>query len=142
MSDQNVQRSSTVNELERVRDILFGETARSYDDRLAGLQRYLDELKAEMTQLTAATSAQDEAQSQSLAETQNALSQTLHQMHQEILAAIARLEDQKVNRQDFGRALVQLGESLMAPQPLSAPAVIESQPDPSQPDENQTDDGS
>jgi cell division protein FtsB len=139
MSDQTYQRSATVNELERVRDILFGETARSYDERLDSLKRYLDDLKAEVTQLTAATSAQNEAQSQSLVEAQHALSQSLQQMQQEILAAIARLEDQKVNRYEFGRALIQLGESMLTGQPTPSPVPDQNQPDQNQPDESQPD---
>lgn len=115
--------SPSQGDLDRLRDILFGQQARTTNQRLA-------ELEAELGALTETTNASASAAAAQLADTHHQLAQQLEalgaalaqfrteaqhrddQLRQELLALIRDLEHRKTARRDLGQMLVDLGQRL------------------------------
>lgn len=84
---QASDREDVQNELERLREILYGRQARLVNQRLAELETRLDQLQTEMQR-------RDD------------------QLRQELLRLITALERDKASRQDVGQMLMELGQRL------------------------------
>lgn len=132
---------ATINDLERLRDILYGEQARTTEQRLSDLEARLHDVSAALEsaqhkigeqinkQGSAHNSAQQElgerlssqiallqAELQSLRTDLNqrldALENTQRQRTEAVRAELLAIIEQKVARQDFGQMLIELGQRL------------------------------
>lgn len=117
------------NELDHIRDILFGTQSREMEQRIEALEAALQTLSSQLRdQLNQQAQRQSEAtQSQAAAQAEqlqqmgqtlqaglDGLSAELQQLRQEVAQAVQRLEHEKTNRVDLGQLLVALGEQLQA----------------------------
>ncbi len=134
MASKNNQETATPTELERLRDILFGEYARHTELKIEDIESHLNQFRREILK---ALSDQESIQANQLETTRQALDDKLSQagnshqalenrldqfaadVNQQIAALreemnehLARLADELTNRRVLGRLLTDLGQEL------------------------------
>ena len=106
----------SVNELERLRDILFGSQARTIETRLNELEVEIDEKSTKYKKLAADLQNQLHSVRKELAElaertriVQSESRERDDSLREEFFNLIASLESKKASRQELGQMLVDLG---------------------------------
>ncbi len=107
-------------ELERLRDILYGDYARDtsvqLDDLEARLATFRQELLTRTSDLDQAQSDQLEVTRQTLEDRLGALEQhftnRIDNFEAQMAEQLAKMDDQKANRRELGRMLVMIGQKL------------------------------
>ena len=104
--------AATPQDLERVREILFGGVIRDHDARFATLQRDLERLQKSLDKTNQELTNRDRAQSQKLEEARQDLQTTAEELRAELRAAADRLSDEKVDREQLGNLFVEIGNQI------------------------------
>lgn len=122
MSEKKSATGPTFSELERLRDILYGEYARDASVRMDDLEAHLAQFRLEVLKnlqdQDSGQANQLEVTRQELIDKIDALSTSLHKrmddLEADMLRRFAAMDDQKANRRDLGQMLVAMGQQLQA----------------------------
>ncbi|HRJ43214.1 MAG: hypothetical protein KJZ86_15440 [Caldilineaceae bacterium] len=99
-------------DLERVRDILFGGIVRDYDARFATLQRDLERLQKALERTNEQLAAQESAQNKKLQETRQELQASTDELRAETRSDLDRLTNEKVDREQLGNLFIEVGNQI------------------------------
>lgn len=134
---------SSVKELERLRDILYGEQARATEDRLGDLEKRLEKVRSELNalfrkehkslqtslekQINALNKQFDEHEVEASERLENTRSELtndftnrlndqatqLRELRQQLVEVSAALEESKVSCSDLGALLIEMGQRIL-----------------------------
>ena len=90
-------------------ELLFGEQMRNYEKRFAHLQENLKE-NQDSNSLRMGQLHQD--MMQHLANLESRLTAQINRNHEEMLARLEKLDDQKLDRQQLGGMLIEIGKQI------------------------------
>ena len=114
MSEENQGGSSfgAMQDVERIREIIFGSQMRDYEQRFRLLQRDLEGLQGELEALREQVSAQGKEQDKKLQALRDDTRQSDDDLRAEMREAVDRLTMAKVDRSMLGDLLIELGDRL------------------------------
>jgi uncharacterized protein YukE len=113
------EQATSIQEVDRIRDIIFGPQMRSYQERFQQIARDMERLQQELDRLSQQLAEQDGSQSKRL----QALRQEVREADDNLRAELRRRADQltsdKVSRDSLGELFVELGTRLQSGGSLS-----------------------
>jgi sirohydrochlorin ferrochelatase len=115
MSDEQVNAISQVEapqEVDRIRDIIFGHQMRDYDQRFQIVRRDLERLQQELDRLAERLAEQDSSQAKRLQELRQEMRRADDDLRDELRQATQTLTDDKVDRVALGELFIELGTHL------------------------------
>jgi predicted nucleic acid-binding Zn-ribbon protein len=112
MSEEQIQSTATSQEVDRIRDIIFGPQMRDYEQKFNTVQRDLDRLQQELDRLNEQLTDQDSNQSKKLQALRRELRQADDDLRDELRQTAERLITEKVDRVALGDLFVELGNHL------------------------------
>ena len=114
MSEENQGGSSfgAMQDVGRIREIIFGSQMRDYEQRFRLLQRDLEGLQGELQALREQLSAQGKEQDTKLQALRDDTRQSDDDLRAEMREAVDRLTMDKVDRSTLGDLLIELGNRL------------------------------
>jgi septal ring factor EnvC (AmiA/AmiB activator) len=115
MSDDKAQvppGTETVEEVGRIRDILFGQQMRDYQQRFDALRRDLDRQQGELDRLREQLAEQDADQGKKLGAQRQETRAAEEALRSELRETAALLSDQKADRTVLAEFFLQLGAIL------------------------------
>lgn len=110
MSDQQLQASSQ--DVERIRDIIFGTQMRDYQQQFEALQQDVVRLRQEIDQLSERLGEQDSSQGKKVQTLRRDMRQADDDLRSELRETAQKLTADKVERVDLGRLFLELGTHL------------------------------
>jgi predicted nucleic acid-binding Zn-ribbon protein len=110
MSEQQLQTNSQ--DVERIRDIIFGSQMRDYQQQFEALQRDLARLQQEIDQLNERLAEQDSSQGKQVQAVRRELRQADDDLRSELRETAQRLTTGKVERADLGQLFLEIGNHL------------------------------
>ena len=99
-------------DMERVREILFGGVILDYDARFATQQRDLERLQRALEKTNEQLAAQDSAQNKKLQEARQDFQTAIDDLRAETRSALDRLSAEKVDREQLGNLLIEMGNQI------------------------------
>ena len=99
-------------EVDRIRDIIFGSQMRTYEGNFQTIQRDLERLLHEIDRLNEKIDEQDRDHSKKLQALERELRKADDNLRTELRETALKLTDEKVDRQVLGDLLVELGSQL------------------------------
>lgn len=102
----------TAQEVERIRDIIFGPQMRDYEQRFQTLQRDLSRLQQELDRLTDQLAEQGNSHNKKLNELRRDMRQADDDLRDEMRRTAAQLTNDKVDRMALGALFIELGNQL------------------------------
>ncbi len=105
-------KASTPQDVERIRDIIFGRQMRDYEGRFEAVTRDLERLQQELDRLTQALADQDGEHAKKLQTLRQELRTSDDGIRSELRDTAQRLTVDKVDRVMLGDLLVELGTHL------------------------------
>jgi len=99
-------------EVERIRDIIFGAQMRNYDQQFQTVQRDLERLQQEIDQLTEQLADQDSAQGKKLQDLHREMRKADDDLRTELRQTAQKLTTDKVDRVALGELFIELGTHL------------------------------
>ena len=99
-------------DVERIRDIIFGSQMRDYSQRFEAVERDLARLQGEIDRLTEQLAEQDSDQTKKLQALRRDMRQADDDLRNELRETAQRLSTEKVQRIDLGRLFLELGNHL------------------------------
>jgi len=117
MTDEQSQatpRAETPQEVDRIRDIIFGPQMRDYEQRFQTVQRDLDRLQQATDRLNEQLADQDSAQVKKLQALRQEMRQADDDLRTELRQTAQTLTTDKVDRLALGEMFIQLGTHLKA----------------------------
>jgi predicted RNase H-like nuclease (RuvC/YqgF family) len=117
MSDEQAQTASAAEapqEVDRIRDIIFGPQIRDYEQRFQNTQRDLDRLQQGIDQLTEQLAEQDSSHNKKLQALRREVRQADEDLRDELRQTAQKLTVDKVDRIALGDLFVELGTHLKA----------------------------
>ncbi|RME45610.1 MAG: hypothetical protein D6791_10300 [Chloroflexi bacterium] len=115
MTDEQAQttpQAQTAQEVDRIRDIIFGPQMRDYEQRFQRIQRDLDRLQQATDRLNEQLSEQGSNQEKKLQALRQEMRQADDDLRNELRQTAQMLTTDKVDRQMLGELFVQLGTHL------------------------------
>jgi predicted nucleic acid-binding Zn-ribbon protein len=112
--EHTVVQNESGQEMDRVREIIFGAHMRDYQKQFQALQRDIDRLEQELDRLTGRVSEQDSDQGKKTQELRREMRQADKELRQELREAAQELASQKVDRVALGELFIELGTQLKA----------------------------
>lgn len=113
MSDaENPKSATSPQDLERVREILFGGVIRDHDTRFATLQRDLERLQKALDRTNEELANQDSAQSRKLQETRQEFQTENDEIRAELRSSVERLSSAKVDKEQLGNLFIEMGNQI------------------------------
>jgi len=115
MADKQTKATSqveSVQEVERIRDIIFGPQMRDYDQRFQTVQRDLDRLQQGIDRLTKQLADQDSSQSKKLQDLRREMRKADDDLRDELRQTAQELMTDKVDRVALGELFIELGTHL------------------------------
>lgn len=115
MTDEPTAAASPVEsaqEVDRIRDIIFGSQMRDYEERFQIVQRDLERLQQEIDRLAERLADQDTAQGKKLEGLRRDMRQANDERRDELRQTAQRLTTEKVDRAILGELFVELGVHL------------------------------
>jgi len=106
-------------EVDRIRDIIFGSQMRTYDSNFQMIQRDLERLQQGIDHLKEALAEQEKAYSQKLQLLERELRKADDGLRDELREPTRRLSDEKADRQMLGDLFIELGSQLKSTRTLS-----------------------
>ncbi|QQS31272.1 MAG: hypothetical protein IPM47_10280 [Sphingobacteriales bacterium] len=94
------------NQISAIRDILFGQNMKVYDEEFNQLRHVISQHRKETD--TNLHQAIDEL-TRALADAEKRIFEQMQKNHEEVLAAISKLEDDKLDRRKLGKLLSDIG---------------------------------
>jgi predicted RNase H-like nuclease (RuvC/YqgF family) len=110
MSDEHLQASSQ--DVERIRDIIFGTQMRDYQQLFEALQRDVARLQQEIDQLNEQLAEQDSNQGKKIQALRRDTRQADDELRSELRETAQKLATDKVERADLGRLFLEIGTHL------------------------------
>jgi len=110
MTDDQLQ--ATSQDVERIRDIIFGTQMRSYQQRFEVLQQELARLRQDIENLTERLANQERSQEKKAEALRSEACQATDDLRNELREATQRLSSEKVERIDLGQLLLKIGNHL------------------------------
>jgi predicted nucleic acid-binding Zn-ribbon protein len=110
MSDEQLRASSQ--DVERIRDIIFGTQMRDYQQQFNALQRDVNRLQKEIDRLQEQLVEQDSAQEKKLQALRLDMRQADDDLRLEMRETARKLTADKVERVDLGRLFLEIGTYL------------------------------
>jgi hypothetical protein len=104
--------AESVEEVGRIRDIIFGQQMRDYQQRFDALRRDLERLQGELDRLRQQLTDQDGDQSKRLGALRQETRDADEALRSELRETAARLTDEKTDRSVLADLLIQLGANL------------------------------
>ena len=104
--------SSTPQEVDRIRDIIFGPQIRDYEQRFQALQRDVERLQKEIERLTEQFTEQESEQNKRVQTVRRDLRQENDDLRVEVRQTAQALSFEKVDRAALGELFVNLGTHL------------------------------
>jgi hypothetical protein len=122
MSEENQGGSSlgSMQDVGRIREIIFGSQMRDYEQRFRLLQRDLENLKDELEALREQSDKQDKEQAKKLQKLRDDMRQSDDDLRAEMREAVDRLTMDKVDRSTLGEILIEMGNRLKADSALGS----------------------
>lgn len=114
MAEQTVSGAGTAQEVERIRDIIFGPQMRDYEQRFQAAQRDLSRLQQELDRLNERLSEQDREQGTKLQALRGEMRQADDDLRDELREKAQQLMTDKVDRVALGELFIELGTHLKA----------------------------
>jgi predicted nucleic acid-binding Zn-ribbon protein len=102
----------TAQEVERIRDIIFGTQMRDYDRQFQTLQRDLERLQQEIDRLNEQLADQDSSQGKKLQTLRREVRKADDDLREELRDTAQKLTTDKVDRVALGQLFVELGTNL------------------------------
>jgi hypothetical protein len=99
-------------EVDRIRDIIFGAQMRDYEQRFQTVQRDLDRLQGEIDRLTEQLSEQGTDHGKRLQSLRQEMRQVDEDLRDELRQTAQKLTVEKVDRLALGQLLIELGTQL------------------------------
>jgi DNA anti-recombination protein RmuC len=110
MSDEQLQANSQ--DVERIRDIIFGTQMRDYQQRFEAVQRDLARLQQQLDRLTEQLAEQDSNQGKKVQSLRQEVRQADDDLRSELRETAQKLAVDKVERVDLGRLFLEIGTRL------------------------------
>jgi chromosome segregation ATPase len=110
MNDEHLQASSQ--DVERIRDIIFGTQMRDYQQQFEALQRDVARLEQEIEQLNEQLAEQDSNQGKKVQALRRDTRQADDALRSELRETAQKLATDKVERVDLGRLFLEMGTHL------------------------------
>lgn len=121
MSDaENSKSATSPQDLERVREILFGGVIRDHDTRFATLQRDLERLQKALDRTNEDLANRDSAHSQKLQEARQAFQTENDEIRAELRSSVERLSSAKVDKEQLGNLFIEMGNQIKGNGTISA----------------------
>ena len=114
MAEQTGSGAGTAQEVERIRDIIFGPQMRDYEQRFQAVQRDLSRLQQELDRLNEQLSEQDREQGKKLQALRGEMRQADDDLRDELRQKAQQLMTDKVDRVALGELFIELGTHLKA----------------------------
>ena len=115
MSDEQVNATPEVGseqEVDRIRDIIFGHQMRDYDQQFQIVRRDLERLQQELDRLAERLADQDSSQAKRLQELRQEMRRADDDLRDELRQATQTLTNDKVDRVALGELFIELGTHL------------------------------
>jgi len=115
MNDEQANATSQMEapqEVDRIRDIIFGHQMRDYDQRFQIVQRDLERLQQELDRLAERLAEQDSSQAKRLQELRQEMRRADDDLRDELRQATQTLTNDKVDRVALGELFIELGTHL------------------------------
>jgi predicted nucleic acid-binding Zn-ribbon protein len=115
MTDEQTSATSAVEsaqEMDRVRDIIFGPQMRDYAQRFQAVERDLERLQQEIDRLAEGLADQDSSQTKKLQNLRREMRRADDGLRDELRQTAQRLTDDKVDRVALGELFIELGTHL------------------------------
>ena len=115
MTEQQAKANSqaeSIEEVDRIRDIIFGHQMRDYEQRFQIFQRDLERLQQEIDHLTEQLADQDSSQSKKLQDLRREMRKADDGLRDELRETAQRLTIEKVDRVALGELFIELGTHL------------------------------
>jgi predicted nucleic acid-binding Zn-ribbon protein len=115
MADEQANAMSQVEsaqEVDRIRDIIFGPQMRDYEQRFQIIQRDLDRLQQEIDRLAEQLTEQDSSQGKKLQNLRREMRQADEDLRDELRQTAQNLMTDKVDRVALGELFIELGTHL------------------------------
>ena len=115
MTDKQAHDTSQIEaaqEVDRIRDIIFGPQMRDYAQRFKTAQRDLDRLQQEIDRLTEQLADQDSSQGKKLQDQRREMRQADDDLRDELRQTAQKLTTDKVDRVALGELFIELGTHL------------------------------
>lgn len=119
-TQQTPETGATPQDLERVRDILFGGVVRDHNARFASMQRDMERLQKALDRANEQLSSQEAEQNRKLQETRRELQEATDGLRAETRAALEQLGSDKVDREQLGNLFIEIGNQLKGNSSLNA----------------------
>ena len=110
--EQATSSAGSAQEVERIRDIIFGAQMRDYEQRFQVVQRDLSRLQQELDRLADQMSEQDREQSKRLQSLRGEMRQSDDDLRDELRQAVDQLMTDKMDRVALGDLFVEMGQRL------------------------------
>ncbi len=104
--DSNMHEQSNQNQISAIRDILFGQNMKVYDDEFNQVRQLIAQNRKESD---ANLQQSNEQLLQALADAEHRIFTQMQKNHEEVLAAIRKLDDDKLDRRKMGKLLSDIG---------------------------------
>ena len=104
--------AESIEEVDRIRDIIFGHQMRDYEQRFQIFQRDLERLQQEIDRLTEQLADQDSSQSKKLQDLRREMRKADDGLRDELRETAQRLTIEKVDRIALGELFIELGTHL------------------------------
>jgi hypothetical protein len=105
-------RIESTQQVERIRDIIFGPQMRDYDQRFQVIQRDLERLQQALDHLTEQLTDQDSEQNKKLQTLRREVRQGDDDLRGELRQTAQKLTTEKVDRMALGELFIELGTHL------------------------------
>ena len=102
----------SVQEVDRIRDIIFGPQMRDYEQRFQIVKRDLDRLRQEIDRLTEQLTDQDSGQGKQLQKLRREMRQADEDLRDELRQTAQKLTTERVDRVALGELFIELGTHL------------------------------
>jgi predicted nucleic acid-binding Zn-ribbon protein len=115
MTEQQAKANSkaeSIEEVDRIRDIIFGHQMRDYEQRFQIVQRDLERLQQEIDRLTEQLADQDSSQGKKLQDLRREMRKADDGLRDELRETAQRLTIEKVDRVALGELFIELGTHL------------------------------
>jgi predicted nucleic acid-binding Zn-ribbon protein len=109
---QTVPHVESSQEVDRIRDIIFGPQIRDYEGRFQNVQRDLDRLQQEIDRLIEQLTSQDNSQNKKLQALRREMRQADDDLRGELRQTSQKLTTDKVDRVTLGELFIELGTHL------------------------------
>lgn len=102
----------TSQEVDRIREIIFGSQMRTYEGKFQTVQRDLERLQQEIDRLTEKLAEQEKNHRDKLQANERELRKTNDSLRNELRETAQKLSDEKVDRKVLGDLFIELGGHL------------------------------